>query len=250
MLMTDILAEETAPVTRDGKTRRLIMLIAQPGLLMECLADILRRRFFENRITVYADLSHVPAQLDDEAPLILCYHQDTAKLDRLIRDFKQAESGISLGLIIDDQEESDEHVRLLAASQLIDGVIPLNLRLDVFLATVDLLAKGGEHFPSALLQHLSTSGAGYGSPAKLRMVPPAHPGHTGASAYMLTTREVEILDLICKGTLNKVIAGQLGLSENTVKVHVRNIYKKMNVRNRTEAASLYFDYGSGSETRL
>ncbi|WP_246717179.1 helix-turn-helix domain-containing protein, partial [Rhizobium leguminosarum] len=33
----------------------------------------------------------------------------------------------------------------------------------------------------------------------------------------------------------------LHLSENTVKVHVRNIYKKMNVRNRTEAASRFFN---------
>lgn len=56
----------------------------------------------------------------------------------------------------------------------------------------------------------------------------------------LTTREVQILDLLCKGTQNKIIADRLHLSENTVKVHVRNIYKKMNVRNRTEAASRFF----------
>jgi len=52
---------------------------------------------------------------------------------------------------------------------------------------------------------------------------------------------VQILDLICKGTQNKIIADKLHLSENTVKVHVRNIYKKMNVRNRTEAASRFFN---------
>lgn len=61
-----------------------------------------------------------------------------------------------------------------------------------------------------------------------------------SEAAALTTREVQILDLLCKGTQNKIIADRLHLSENTVKVHVRNIYKKMNVRNRTEAASRFF----------
>ena len=65
--------------------------------------------------------------------------------------------------------------------------------------------------------------------------------------YRLIHRWRQILDLICKGTQNKIIADRLGLSENTVKVHVRNIYKKMNVRNRTEAASRYFTNDAATE---
>ncbi|MGO7564991.1 response regulator transcription factor, partial [Rhizobium johnstonii] len=42
------------------------------------------------------------------------------------------------------------------------------------------------------------------------------------SISALTTREVQILDLIFKGTQNKIIADKLHLSENTVKVHVSN----------------------------
>lgn len=49
------------------------------------------------------------------------------------------------------------------------------------------------------------------------------------------------------GHAEQVIAARLGLSENTVKVHVRNIFKKMNVRNRTEAASRYFTAEADSE---
>ncbi|MDI6835994.1 MAG: LuxR C-terminal-related transcriptional regulator, partial [Rhizobiaceae bacterium] len=49
---------------------------------------------------------------------------------------------------------------------------------------------------------------------------------------------------------NKIIADRLGLSENTVKVHIRNIYKKMKVRNRTEAASYFFGTArSGAASR-
>ncbi len=52
----------------------------------------------------------------------------------------------------------------------------------------------------------------------------------------LTHRQQEILTLIRNGDSNRMIAGALGISEGTVKLHVSAILKKLNVRNRTEAA--------------
>ena len=52
----------------------------------------------------------------------------------------------------------------------------------------------------------------------------------------LTEREREILRLIATGTSNKSIALQLSISSNTVKVHLRNIFAKIGVVSRTEAA--------------
>jgi ATP/maltotriose-dependent transcriptional regulator MalT len=59
---------------------------------------------------------------------------------------------------------------------------------------------------------------------------PAH------STTELTEREQEILRLVATGTSNKDIAQQLFISSNTVKVHLRNIFAKINVTTRTEAA--------------
>lgn len=53
----------------------------------------------------------------------------------------------------------------------------------------------------------------------------------------LTKREREILVLLIDGKTNKEIAGQLSLSEGTVRFHVSNILSKMGVGNRTEAVS-------------
>ncbi|HEY6390207.1 MAG TPA: response regulator transcription factor [Bryobacteraceae bacterium] len=53
----------------------------------------------------------------------------------------------------------------------------------------------------------------------------------------LTRREVEVLGLIAKGCRNKEVGGQLGISEETVQVHVKNIMTKMKVHDRTEAVT-------------
>lgn len=52
----------------------------------------------------------------------------------------------------------------------------------------------------------------------------------------LTPRERSILQFICEGHNNREIAGRLGLSEKTVKNHVTNIFTKLGVRDRTQAA--------------
>ena len=52
----------------------------------------------------------------------------------------------------------------------------------------------------------------------------------------LTKREVEILAQVASGMFNKEIANNLGISERTVKNHISNIFKKINVSDRTQAA--------------
>jgi len=58
----------------------------------------------------------------------------------------------------------------------------------------------------------------------------------------LTAREIEVLKLIAEGMLNKEIARALYISEKTVKNHVSNIFKKLNVSDRTQAAIYAFKH--------
>jgi DNA-binding NarL/FixJ family response regulator len=50
----------------------------------------------------------------------------------------------------------------------------------------------------------------------------------------LTRRELEIVRLVSQGLTNKVVAGELGVREGTVKIHLHNIFRKLRVSNRTE----------------
>lgn len=56
----------------------------------------------------------------------------------------------------------------------------------------------------------------------------------------LTRREQEILELLCRGYANKEIAENLNISFETVRWHNRQIYHKLQVRSRTEAAAKFF----------
>lgn len=65
----------------------------------------------------------------------------------------------------------------------------------------------------------------------------------------LTPRELEILCHLAEGQSNKVIARELGITNGTVKLHVRAILRKLQVRSRVEAAVLAVEEGIGPRKR-
>ena len=65
----------------------------------------------------------------------------------------------------------------------------------------------------------------------------------------LTPRETEILSHLAEGQSNKVIARELGISDGTVKLHVRAILRKLKVRSRVEAAVFAVEQGLGYRSK-
>lgn len=70
-----------------------------------------------------------------------------------------------------------------------------------------------------------------------------HSGMWPGSAAGLTERESEVLALITQGLRNAEIAAALYLSINSIKTHTRNLYRKIGVSTRTEAALYGIDHG-------
>ncbi len=69
----------------------------------------------------------------------------------------------------------------------------------------------------------------------LKQIPPDRPDDTPPLAAPLTEREYEVLNLLSRGLSNSDCAGVLKISSNTVGTHIKNIYRKLEVNNRTEA---------------
>jgi DNA-binding CsgD family transcriptional regulator len=59
----------------------------------------------------------------------------------------------------------------------------------------------------------------------------------------ITTRELEILDLIARGLSNREIAEKLFVSENTVKTHSSRLFDKLSAKRRTQAVQIGKDFG-------
>ena len=64
-----------------------------------------------------------------------------------------------------------------------------------------------------------------------------------ALAKTLTTRELEVLEGLCRGLSNKEIARELELQEVTIKLHVKTLCRKLDAKNRTQAAMIAKDAG-------
>jgi DNA-binding NarL/FixJ family response regulator len=63
------------------------------------------------------------------------------------------------------------------------------------------------------------------------------PGGARQETQRLTERELEVLQLVTAGQRNREIAAELGISENTVKFHLKNIVEKLHAQNRAELAA-------------
>jgi DNA-binding NarL/FixJ family response regulator len=78
-----------------------------------------------------------------------------------------------------------------------------------------------------------------GTVFRLRLPEPAPPEAT----CNLTVRELEILQMMAAGATNSTIAANLWVTEQTVKFHLSNVYRKLGVANRTEASHYAHTHG-------
>jgi len=101
------------------------------------------------------------------------------------------------------------------------GYIPVTMGFEITMAAVRFVLAGGTYAPVDCL--LSRD------PPGVMVYQPPGPDH-------LTGRELSVTRAIQKGKSNKVIAYELNMCESTVKVHIRNIMRKLKAMNRTDVA--------------
>ncbi len=106
----------------------------------------------------------------------------------------------------------------------IDGYLLKDLSATTLMHALDLVMSGQQIFPPA--SHAATLGA---RPAQEAPI-------CANAAGGLSAREEQILQLLLNGCSNKAMARDLNISHETVKVHMKALLRKVNARNRTQAA--------------
>ena len=134
-------------------------------------------------------------------------------------------------LIVSDADDPDAMLEALSAG--VRGYVPAtNTSLQVVIEVIHLIRAGGIFAPVNL---------------SLMQQPAARPpAPTGWPADRFTPRQLAVLEHLKRGNANKVIAHELSMSEGTVKVHVRNIMKKLRATNRTQAVFRAYNLGAGN----
>lgn len=97
------------------------------------------------------------------------------------------------------------------------GFIPKTMGAQSLLNAVRFMSAGEVYAPVELMRAENSA--------------PTHP-----LAERLSPRELQVLDGLCRGLSNKEIARELDLQEVTIKLHVRTLCKKLDAKNRTQAA--------------
>jgi DNA-binding NarL/FixJ family response regulator len=132
-------------------------------------------------------------------------------------------------VLLSDHEDGASIAEAFALG--VKGYIPTNLASLVAVEVVRLICAGGSFAPASALLVTARPPA----PSDAAMPPDAA---AGAPPSRFTQRQSQILERLHRGLPNKLIAHELAMSENTVKVHVRTIMKKLRATNRTQVVCL------------
>lgn len=141
-------------------------------------------------------------------------------------------------------DKNDTHTALSCFLAGADGCLIKDVSTDTMVNSLRLSASGERIFPSQMIATLLKQ------PALYQALTPRTAVDThlvDPSACDLSDREVEVLASLVAGNANKEIAIQTGLSESTVKVHLRNILRKIGASNRTQAAIWAIRHGFAQE---
>jgi DNA-binding NarL/FixJ family response regulator len=218
------------PVNRCASPVRRHLAIVDPGRLRrDCLKLALGlqpRRWHVTDVAAAAELARLMAQGDRFTVILLggptCSQINLRELEILLA----AAPGTPI-LVAADCDDRNRALAILRAGA--RGFLPTNLSLKVLLAALERVRVGGTYMPLALTEPTASKIA-----REIRTAPWCE----------LTRRQREVLALVSEGLSNKRIAAALTMTESTVKAHVKQIIRRLNVANRTQAALLAARAGS------
>ena len=208
-----------------GPVRRHLAIVDQSRLRSDCLKLALGMQPRRWRVADVATVSELMQQVrqGEEFDVILLGGSTCAQIDLVdLSSLAAAVPHIPI-LVAADCDDPERAHRILRAGA--RGFLPASYSLKVLIGALERVRTGGTYVPLTLSEAVPTA--------------------QRAPWQALTRRQCDVLALIAEGKANKVIADALNMSESTVKAHVKQIIRRLNVANRTQAALLATRTGAG-----
>lgn len=238
---------------RDGSPieRSTIVIADRLPLVRSCLAHILRSELPEFAVLEIETPHRLDSVTGRRVSLVTlnienlvmtddCVMQDLSCIRRSVPD-----APVMLLTQADESTISDTTIADVAQAG-VRGYTTLSTSVEVALAALRLMLAGGVYFPRSVVMNDGAVPLGASIscddpitvPASIPMqeVMPEIPLVTDATSVAFTRREQQVLATLQRGLSNKIIANELNLSHNTVKVHIAHIMRKLRATNRTEVA--------------
>lgn len=153
-----------------------------------------------------------------------------------VREFAESYPGVPIVILSGHYNRKDV---IAALDHGVSGYIPKNIGGMAMVNALRLVLAGEKYLPSEAFSDSATN-----EDASILDSPkPAPTQEPDPKFKTLTPREAEILTLLVDGLTNKQIARELDLQEITVKIHVRNIYRKIGAQNRAQAVKATLQSG-------
>jgi DNA-binding NarL/FixJ family response regulator len=230
-----------------------LALIDSKPLTRICVSQLLEESMQERRRS--EDFTILPFSSTDELLTNFAGNCDSLGLvifnigaacvkDNKIREdiFRLKQELFNVPLII-LSERDDPHCILDALRYGIHSYILTDFNPSTVIQALRLILAGGRFIPaSALSNSLDEEGVVVADEEHQESPKPNRIGPVD-TLTQFTPRQLEVLQLLRKGKSNKIIAYELKMQESTVKVHVRQIMKKLRAINRTHAAFLASQIG-------
>jgi two-component system nitrate/nitrite response regulator NarL len=194
--------------------------LSREGLLAILARDEL------NVVREASTLDELPARQADEpepALILIDCGTDPARARQDLADLRNCYPSAKI-VVLSGTDDPTFMVACFGAS--VDGLVSKNVSSAALLKSLHLIIAGERVFPSQMVSMLLSGNAHLPT-----STPKLQPG-----APSLSERETQILQCLVAGDSNKAIANNLHVTEATVKVHLKSILRKIQVRNRTQAA--------------
>jgi two-component system, NarL family, nitrate/nitrite response regulator NarL len=229
------LARSVEPSSAEHVASRSIktLLIEPNALLREGLRRILAETAYSPAAAAASldEMGSAPGLDSSTIVLIIDASRDHDETCRQARMLKESNPSAKVVMLI---EEYDLKQVVAAFQAGADAYLKKSISHEVLVKSLDLVMLGEAIFPGAILDLLREreARADHANEAPA----PEEPHEMGPPAKGLSVRETVILRCLMDGDSNKIIARKFDITEATVKVHVKAILRKIQAKNRTQAA--------------